>query len=184
MKSAVTNFDNGFEIYVKTLTAETLILRVNSEMNIATVKKLIQDQKDIYPDQQRLVFGGQKLEDEKTLEEYDIHIGSTVHLIERLRGGMYHFTSGRQDFNNLPYNGANAVKNVLAFDFKDKTHALHLPSVELQEFVLQAHTVLSALKSEINEIHTPYNLPNLKAVISSITTEDEETNDDDDLFLF
>jgi hypothetical protein len=50
-------------------------------MNIATVKKLIQNMKGISLNQQRLLFARNQLEDEKILEEYDVQVESTIHLV-------------------------------------------------------------------------------------------------------
>ena len=78
-----------FQIYIKTLTGKTITLRVTSWSMLAEVKHLIQNKEGIPPDQMRLVFAGKQLEDGRTLRDYKIQPKSELHLILRLRGGMY-----------------------------------------------------------------------------------------------
>merc|ERR1711966_651756 len=79
----------GMQLFVKTLTGKTVSIEVEEGESIEDVKAKIAEKEGIPPEQQRLIFGGQQLQDAKTIGDYDIGDDSTLHLVLRLRGGKH-----------------------------------------------------------------------------------------------
>lgn len=87
-----------FPIQVRSLTGKHTEIKAHHKMTVAELKNKIQEADQTPLDQQRLVYNGKQLEDERTLDYYNIVKDSIVHIILRIRGGMFHETSARKDF--------------------------------------------------------------------------------------
>ena len=75
----------GFKVFVKTLTGVTYTFDVDKSATVAALKQQIANSQDIPVEQQRLIFAGKQLEDERTLGDYNVQKESTLHLVIRMR---------------------------------------------------------------------------------------------------
>ena len=75
------------QIFVKTLTGKTITLEVEPNDSIDAIKAKIQEKEGIPPDQQRLIYGGKQLQEDKTLEQQKIKPGSQISFLLALTGG-------------------------------------------------------------------------------------------------
>ena len=81
------NYDGSpITIFVRTLQAKTLTIKILPDATIDELKEMIHLQTGIHPGAIRLIFSGKQLQDDRTIRDYKLRAGSTVHHVERLRG--------------------------------------------------------------------------------------------------
>ena len=102
----------GMQLYVKTLTGKTVSIEVEEGESIEEVKAKIAEKEGIPPEQQRLIFGGQQLQDSKTIDDYDMDDDATLHLVLRLRGGGRGSDGLRRIFGRRHHHGSNSFRAV------------------------------------------------------------------------
>lgn len=73
------------QIFVKTLTGQTMTVDVETLDSIASVKDKLYEKTGIKAEHQRLIYGGKQLEN-GTVKDYGITKESTLHLVLRLLG--------------------------------------------------------------------------------------------------
>jgi len=159
---------------LKTYDDHQLIpLVANAQMSVRTLKDLIEDQLGISFDNYCLLLGCKQLIDGTILSDYNIQSTNRIYLLRRLLGGIYHFTSGQQDFSMLPYGSAEAITNIFQFQLKNNINANQLSLSELQNFILQAQTVLSNLYQISKDTSVAENIQHLNDIILPIGDDSE-----------
>ncbi|OZC12699.1 ubiquitin family protein [Onchocerca flexuosa] len=82
-------------IKVKTLTGKEIELDIEPNDKVERIKEKflrevlqVEEKEGIPPPQQRLIFAGKQMNDEKTAQDYKVAGGSVLHLVLALRGGV------------------------------------------------------------------------------------------------
>jgi len=104
-KSRITHVYNNEPFYFNavTITGRVVYIQIRPTNTVLHIKQEIYKQDQIPLDQQRLVYNGATLDDERTIQECGIIPDARIYLVLRLRGGMFHNTSSRSDYQTLTY---------------------------------------------------------------------------------
>lgn len=76
------------QVKVITLTGDEKIVEADPSEKVLDIKERLEELEGIPPEQQRLIFQGRQLKDDKTLNSYKLKHGTVLHLVVALRGGF------------------------------------------------------------------------------------------------
>ena len=82
----VLRLRGGMLIFVKTLTGTLIPVTIEGSESILQLKLIIHDLEGIPADEQRLIYAGKQLEDNQSLNFYNIKEETAVYLVLNLRG--------------------------------------------------------------------------------------------------
>ena len=142
--------DERFQIFVKTLTGKSITLFAQASLPLEDLREMIQKREGIPTDQQRLIFSGEPLYDGNTLGFYGIEKESTIQLVLRLRGGMYHRAAGRDGYENVN-DISTSVKIRFGPCYSDSID-LELQDGETRESLLERAADVISLQQQIGDV--------------------------------
>ena len=74
------------QFFVKTLSGKTITIEAEYDNSIKIFKQYIEDKIGMSSLEQRLIWMGKELENERTISDYNIEKETTIYLSQRLRG--------------------------------------------------------------------------------------------------
>ncbi|AYV82807.1 MAG: hypothetical protein Hyperionvirus2_175 [Hyperionvirus sp.] len=107
-------------ITVTTLLGKKTIVPFNRLMTVMYLKNYLEEELGIPNDQQRLIYAGKQMDEQKLLSAYGVDNDHTVHLVLRLRGGDGHdherFRNVRIEENGFIYNRVSCYHPNICFN--------------------------------------------------------------------
>ena len=80
--------DAALSVFVKTMMGETHSVQISGTGTVLQLKLKIHQQLGMFPDQQVLMYQNEELDDEDTLDSYNIQDGATINLFPNLASGF------------------------------------------------------------------------------------------------
>ena len=73
----------SLQIKVKTLTGKEIEIDIESDDSIARIKERVEEKEGIPPPQQRLIFGGKQMSDDKKAMDYNVRAAILMIMLRR-----------------------------------------------------------------------------------------------------
>lgn len=89
---------SNIQIFVRNLVGKTLTIHVQPNDLVGRLKFEIQQREGVPINEQRLIFAGKQLEDERTLADYNIQKHNTLHLVLRLRSSKRKYNDDPEEY--------------------------------------------------------------------------------------
>ena len=141
-----------FQIFIKNMCGRaggTTTLNVESTTTVDVLIKMMEHETGNPYHDGRLIFAGKQLERGRTLADYNIEKESTFQLVTRLKGGMYHESSGRVDNDQYHdvYGGCDDVHTDMSS--KNLCVAVFVPGVGKVKRTVKPGVKLAELLSDV-----------------------------------
>ena len=87
---------------------------------------------------------------------------------------MFHFKSGREDFQNLPFHLQTTIQSISAFQFKGIKESYYSRIAEIQDSILEAQKLFSTMRKELHYVRD--HVPHFADSLSLMVDEDDGDN--------
>jgi hypothetical protein len=150
LKCQIPPASEPITVLAKTITGLILTVSINPKDTVLKLKQQIFIKEGVFLDQQRIIFNGKQLDENKTIESYNIGDKDIVHLILRLRGGMFHETSSRKDFVSITFTQLFDASITMIYQLRK---SVEHPEIKLIIEELYIKLKNSTTEGEMTKIH-------------------------------
>lgn len=141
--------DTMFIITAKTLSGQIIPLECNGLTPIIELKKRLYDIIGDPPEQIRIIFKGKQLEDKNLVKDYGICLGDSIHIILRLRGGMFHISTDAESGEHVELNSVKINCRYYDRGMWSLNYPQNFTSVELRSEIVKT-AIKEHIKLPIN----------------------------------
>ena len=79
---------SAMSLFVKTMMGETHSVQISEASTVLQLKMMIHQEIGMFPDQQVLIQQNEELDDDDTLDMYNIEDGATINLFPKVASGF------------------------------------------------------------------------------------------------